>query len=264
MALNNDKGEEMSKQEYDEQKQANAAEHAASLQKAAQSHTTGSDEQMSKLILGAITDCWHEINAEQVILYRNAGNDKNALGQLVDRIVSALSQSPAAEAVVPFGYVSSKSFERLEKLRTTAHSPADCHINLYAGKDADDDIPLYLSPNQPAAIEPVAGTALWDAITRLERLDSTQEERFSAADALRELASTPQPVASQPSQPAAGAQRDEDHVLHVLRNPFDFSDDEVRAARIKGAELIERYRDAYLNMRQFAEANGLDTVARNQ
>jgi hypothetical protein len=63
---------------------------------------------------------------------------------------------------------------------------------------------------------------------------------------------------------AAQSPSDVSHVLHVLRNPFGFSSDEVRSVRLKAAELIERYRDAYTNMREFAEANGLDTTARNQ
>lgn len=50
--------------------------------------------------------------------------------------------------------------------------------------------------------------------------------------------------------------------LHVLRNPHGFSNDEVRVARRNGADLIEQYRSAYENMRQFAESNGLDVTSR--
>lgn len=71
-------------------------------------------------------------------------------------------------------------------------------------------------------------------------------------------------VEAAPHSPVAQTSGDENHVLHVLRNPFGFSYGEVRAARLRGADLIERYRNAYINMRDFAEANGLDTKARNQ
>lgn len=64
--------------------------------------------------------------------------------------------------------------------------------------------------------------------------------------------------------PVAQMSGDESHVLHVLRNPFGFDAAEIRSARLRGADLIERYRNAYANILEFAEANGLDTTARNQ
>lgn len=49
-------------------------------------------------------------------------------------------------------------------------------------------------------------------------------------------------------------------VLHILRNPYGYSATEIRQMQIKACNLIERYQDAYLNMRKFAEDNGLDTT----
>lgn len=52
-------------------------------------------------------------------------------------------------------------------------------------------------------------------------------------------------------------------ILHILRNPSGHSEESVRAARQQGADLIESLQAAYTNMREWAEANGVDTVARN-
>lgn len=52
----------------------------------------------------------------------------------------------------------------------------------------------------------------------------------------------------------------EKEVLHVLRNPFGHSQTKVRQARLQACDMIESYQDAYLNMRHFAEENGLDTA----
>lgn len=71
-------------------------------------------------------------------------------------------------------------------------------------------------------------------------------------------------VEAAPHSPVAQMSGDESHVLHVLRNPFGFDAAEIRSARLRGADLIERYRNAYANILEFAEANGLDTTARNQ
>jgi hypothetical protein len=51
-------------------------------------------------------------------------------------------------------------------------------------------------------------------------------------------------------------------VLHMLRNPHGFKEAELRLARLEAAERLEELQDAYLNMRAWAEQNGLDTVAR--
>lgn len=51
-------------------------------------------------------------------------------------------------------------------------------------------------------------------------------------------------------------------VLHVLRNPYGKSGSDVKNARLYAAKLIEQFREAYLNMREFAEASGLDTATR--
>jgi hypothetical protein len=53
---------------------------------------------------------------------------------------------------------------------------------------------------------------------------------------------------------------DESKCLHRLRNPYGYSEDEMRWARLAAADLIEHYKDAYGNMKAWAEENGLDTT----
>lgn len=55
----------------------------------------------------------------------------------------------------------------------------------------------------------------------------------------------------------------EETIIHILRNPHGYNDNDQREAMLKAADKIEDYKDAYLNMRQFAEDNGLDTTTRN-
>jgi len=52
--------------------------------------------------------------------------------------------------------------------------------------------------------------------------------------------------------------------LSICRNPHGFSEDEVREARLTVCDKMESYKNAYLNMREFAESKGLDTMARNK
>ncbi len=49
--------------------------------------------------------------------------------------------------------------------------------------------------------------------------------------------------------------------LHICRNPFGRSDEEQRKARNDVCGFFESARDAYLNMRQWAKDNGVDTTA---
>jgi hypothetical protein len=51
-------------------------------------------------------------------------------------------------------------------------------------------------------------------------------------------------------------------VLHILRNPHGHSYDTQRAVRLEAADRMEELQNAYLNMRQWAEQNGLDTRCR--
>ena len=51
-------------------------------------------------------------------------------------------------------------------------------------------------------------------------------------------------------------------VKHILRNPYGHSAEEIRDMQLKACDLLDRWEEAYLNMRKFAEDNGLDTVAR--
>ena len=49
--------------------------------------------------------------------------------------------------------------------------------------------------------------------------------------------------------------------IHILRNPYGHSSDDIRSAQLKACEEIEALENAYNNMRDWAEKNGVDTVA---
>lgn len=51
--------------------------------------------------------------------------------------------------------------------------------------------------------------------------------------------------------------------LHIARNPFGYSEHEYKQAVLEVCEYAERYRTAHLNMRDWAESNGVDVYARN-
>jgi hypothetical protein len=51
-------------------------------------------------------------------------------------------------------------------------------------------------------------------------------------------------------------------LLHILRNPYGHSQDEIRQAQLDAAQKIEDGLEAYWNMRDWAEKNGVDTMAR--
>lgn len=55
----------------------------------------------------------------------------------------------------------------------------------------------------------------------------------------------------------------ENDALHIVRNPWGHTAEEQREAALELADRVDRWRRAYHNMRDFAEANGLDTVARS-
>ena len=50
--------------------------------------------------------------------------------------------------------------------------------------------------------------------------------------------------------------------IHILRNPHGYSEERIREARLKACDEIEALEEAYNNMRDWAEKNGVDTVAR--
>jgi hypothetical protein len=50
-------------------------------------------------------------------------------------------------------------------------------------------------------------------------------------------------------------------VLHILRNPYGHSQEEIKQAQLDGADDIENLLDAYENMKAWAETNGVDTLA---
>ena len=53
------------------------------------------------------------------------------------------------------------------------------------------------------------------------------------------------------------------NILHILRNPYGHTAEEIRQAQLDAAEAIENGLEAYWNMRDWAEANGVDTMARH-
>lgn len=56
---------------------------------------------------------------------------------------------------------------------------------------------------------------------------------------------------------------DENTVIHILRNPYRHSAEKKREASLLAANLIENYKEAYANMRKWAEENGVDTATYN-
>jgi hypothetical protein len=51
--------------------------------------------------------------------------------------------------------------------------------------------------------------------------------------------------------------------VHILRNPYGHTPDEIRAAQLFACDQIEHWQDAYTNMRAWAEKNGVDTVCQS-
>ena len=49
-------------------------------------------------------------------------------------------------------------------------------------------------------------------------------------------------------------------ILHILRNPYGYSNEKVREIAYLAADEIERWKDAYDNLQKFAEKRGLDTA----
>lgn len=61
-----------------------------------------------------------------------------------------------------------------------------------------------------------------------------------------------------------GKEIDHSFAIHVLRNPYGWDDDAVRACRIFACDKLESYGDALINLREFAEESGLNTAARGE
>lgn len=49
--------------------------------------------------------------------------------------------------------------------------------------------------------------------------------------------------------------------LNILRNPYGHTLDEIKKAQLNACSEYESMKQAYLNMREFAEENGLNTTA---
>ena len=56
----------------------------------------------------------------------------------------------------------------------------------------------------------------------------------------------------------------EKEILHILRNPHGKSYLQIVNARLGGADLIERYKEAYEVTKDWAEENGVDCKAYNR
>ena len=54
----------------------------------------------------------------------------------------------------------------------------------------------------------------------------------------------------------------EDRAVHICRNPHGWSRAQQEEARLFICDRLDSWRNAYKNMRDFAEANGLDIVTR--
>jgi hypothetical protein len=55
-----------------------------------------------------------------------------------------------------------------------------------------------------------------------------------------------------------------DFCLHILRNSWGYTQEEIKEAQLFACDEIEHLEKAYLNMRDWAEQNGVDTVCRNR
>jgi len=51
-----------------------------------------------------------------------------------------------------------------------------------------------------------------------------------------------------------------EEILHILRNPYGKTECEIKSAQIEACDKIESLQSAYINMRDFANDNGLDTA----
>lgn len=51
-----------------------------------------------------------------------------------------------------------------------------------------------------------------------------------------------------------------EEILHILRNSYGKSAEELKAAQLAACDKIESLQAAYINMRDFANENGLDTA----
>lgn len=53
-----------------------------------------------------------------------------------------------------------------------------------------------------------------------------------------------------------------DKLLHILRNPFGHSTEEIREVSLAAATEIERWKDAFENIRDWAKKNGLSITTK--
>ena len=52
-------------------------------------------------------------------------------------------------------------------------------------------------------------------------------------------------------------------ILHILRNPYGYSKSELREAALSGADEIEKWEEAFYNIRDWAVENGVDVTTYN-
>ena len=53
-------------------------------------------------------------------------------------------------------------------------------------------------------------------------------------------------------------------IIHILRNPYGYHTEKLRIVALAAATEIERWKDAFENMRDWAEKNGLDIMTYNE
>jgi hypothetical protein len=181
-----------------------------------QSHTTGSDEQMSEET--KVYNPWREF-IENVISGDNyfRTSEWHDLLEDLDRLyaIEASRQSPAAEAVVPTE-IAAEAAKLAPILRDMIeHSGEEQGVDIYADDYTAPDGDVYvaravqllqeiaLAPNQPAAIEPVAAQAMTDE--QIDSLMPADVQRSAECHKTRWRQFARALLASQPA-PATGAQ----------------------------------------------------------
>lgn len=51
-------------------------------------------------------------------------------------------------------------------------------------------------------------------------------------------------------------------ILHILRNPYGYHEEEIKQARLQAADEIERWKNAFENLQAWCDKNGWDTTTR--
>jgi hypothetical protein len=166
------------------------------LRKGYQTMTTQPVSTNQPVAIPAMTD-ERLMDAAEKIADRYEGDDRQDIKTDVMNAFYAgaafASQPSAQPSDTPYGYIAAKDHKRLERLRTTAHDPADCHVNVYVGKGEDNDIAVYLAPQvaQPSAeavpnisvgVDATSEGACVTVIHRAASIDHVIYSKFTAAN----------------------------------------------------------------------------------